>query len=221
MIENFLKGKYRLAIVFWGFAVLVSVVYNLISIYINQHLFKLSDYEYFELVYNLFFALPFIYFPLVMLAVWNSAQHYSGRKIWAIAAKIVMGIWAAALIYYGSSYLFSQYSDKYSESDLIELSQNLNKSLPQEIEPNVWVTKTSFERNRFMFQYQISNRLRSELQVKAFVIAFKDELKNQVCNDKFTQKVLNNHFILDYQYIDKNNTEIYTFNFKKEDCSIK
>ncbi len=219
MINNFLKGKYKLFVVFWGFAVLALIVYNLVSVIIFNNIFKLSDYENFELGYNLFFALPFMYFPFVMIAVWNSAQNYTGpNKIWAWLAKGLMGVGCVALLFYASSFFMSHYSTKFTASELLELSDGLNKSLPQKIEPDVLVTKTSFENNRFMFQYQITNKLRSELHVKTFVIAFKDELKKQVCQDKFTLKVLNNDFLLDYQYIDKLGTEIYTFNFKKDDC---
>lgn len=218
MINNFLKGQYKLIIVFWGFGVLALVAYYLTSLIIFNNIFKLSDYDHFELGYNVFFALPFLYFPFVMIAVWNSEKNYTGPKIWAQLAKGVVGLGAITLIYYASSYFISSNSENYTASDLVALSDNFNLSLPQELEPNVIVTKTNFENNHFKFQYRINNKLRSELHVKTFVVAFKGALKKQVCEDKFTRKVLNNDFILDYQYIDKRGEEIYTFNFKKEDC---
>lgn len=218
MINKFLKGQYKLFIIFWCFGVLALAAYYLTAVIIFNHIFKLSDYDNFELGYNLFFALPFLYFPLVFIATWNSAKQYTGANLWAGLAKGFVGLGVVILIYYTSSYFISKNSKEYSASDLVTLSDKFNLSLPQEIEPNVIVTKTNFENNRFMFQYKINNKLRSELHVKTFVIAFKGALKKQVCEDKFTRKVLNNNFTLDYQYIDKIGEEIYTFNFKKEDC---
>lgn len=218
MIESFIRGKYKLAITFWAFGVFVAVIYNIASIIIINHLFQLSEYEYFELGYSIFFAIPFIYFPIVIIAIWNSASEYSGKKIWALLAKGMMVLWIISLLYYAIYSFFSEYSDTVTSSELIKWSELLNKSLPQKTEPNAQLSKTSFQNNQFIYHYQILNQVRSQLHVKTFVIGFKPVLKDQVCEDAFTRKVLNNHFLIAYEYIDKNGEEIYTFNFKAEDC---
>ncbi len=218
MIENFIKGKYKLAIVFWVFGVLAVVAYHLASISIFNHLFKLSEYEHFQLGYSIFFALPFVYFPIVIIAVWNSASQYSGQKIWAQSAKVMMVLWIISLLYYAIYSFMAEYSSKITSAELTEWSVLLNKSLPQTVEPNVQLNKTSFNNNQFIYQYQIMNQVREQLHVKTFVVGFKPALKKQVCEQAFTRKVLNNHFLISYEYIDKNGEEIYTFTVKSEDC---
>ena len=153
VVLAFLKGKYGLAGTFWGFIVVALVIYNLLSILIFNHLFQFSDYANFKLGYTLFFILPFMYLPVVMIAVWNSATCYQGPQIWVISSKAMMGLLMLALVYHAGSYLVSQYSEKLTKADLIALSSTLNKSLPQVIEPNIFFNKTSFENNRFLFHF--------------------------------------------------------------------
>ena len=218
MIESFIRGKYKLSIIFWAFGVLPAITYNIVSIIIFNNLFKLSEYEHFQLGYSVFFALPFIYLPIVIIAVWNSASQYLGTRIWAHLAKGMMALWTIALLYYAGNSFLSEYTKKITSTELIEWSTLLNKSLPQKIEPNVQLNKTYFEKNQFTYQYQILNQVRAQLHVKTFVIGFKPALKKQVCEYEFTRKLLNNHFLIAYEYIDKNGEEIYTFNFRPEDC---
>ncbi len=130
----------------------------------------------------------------------------------------MMILWAVALLYYAGSSFLSEYSNKITSAELIEWSTLLNKSLPQKTEPNVQLNKTSFDNNQFTYQYQILNQVRSQLHLKTFVIGFKPALKKQVCEYEFTRKLLNSHFLIAYEYIDKNGEEIYTFNFRPEDC---
>lgn len=218
MIEKFIRGRYNLVVTFWIFGAFAAVVYHALSIVIFNNLFKFSEYEHFQLGYSIFFALPFVYFPIVIVAIWNSASRYLGAKIWAQLAKGMMILWAIALLYYAGSSFLSEYSNKITSAELIEWSTLLNKSLPQKTEPNVQLNKTSFHKNQFTYQYQILNQVRSQLHLKTFVIGFKPALKKQVCEYEFTRKLLNNRFLIAYEYRDKNGEEIYTFNFRPEDC---
>ncbi len=221
MIKNDVKAKYNLIFIFFGWVLLPSIFYNALSILMSKYMLEWSGSAYFETGYLLFFLVPFIYIPIAMIFVWKKANNHQvtqGQKSWVLMLKVFMLLWVGSLIYYAGSYFLFRTADKFSPEDLVELSTSLNASLPQESAPYVLMTKATFKNSRLIFQYQITNKLKSELHLKTFVIGFKDALKNEVCHSKFTQKVLNSAFGVDYEYIDKNKSEIYIFNFNKEDC---
>jgi hypothetical protein len=98
MIRKLLRGDVKLYVAYWGYGVLVAVIYRALDLLLQLNYFKIIKFSFSLPLIYVFIALPFIYFPFIYIAIWRSANKYTGRKSWAVLAKIAVGIGSIFLV---------------------------------------------------------------------------------------------------------------------------
>lgn len=80
-LSNLIKGEIALWKTYWLFGVVGNIVAT----------FLINVFAYFsETLFFLILVLMIIYKIIVFIAIWNSASKYTGVKVWAILAKIMV-----------------------------------------------------------------------------------------------------------------------------------
>jgi hypothetical protein len=101
LLKNLLSGDVPLGRVCWGFCLAPFVLSNLAYVYIG------SQTEQFSTEPGIFLQVCFmvfgiIYWPFIAVAIWRSAEKYSGHVANQIVAKFVAGfavaIWGTQIV---------------------------------------------------------------------------------------------------------------------------
>lgn len=80
-------GDYGLAKTFWLYTVVVGMVANLVIGFIPQASMVL-----------VLTAVFLMYYVMALVGTWRAASRYTGKKVWAILAKIMVGVWSLSLV---------------------------------------------------------------------------------------------------------------------------
>ena len=84
-MKFFLLGNVRLVIMFWVFLVGGELFFEFLI-----HIFKSDGIEKNLLAIMVILFLSFIYDALIIVATWNSANKYQGKKIWKLLSKVIV-----------------------------------------------------------------------------------------------------------------------------------
>lgn len=82
-LSNLIKGEIALWKTYWLFGVIGNIIATiLINIFA----------QFSEALFLMILIIAIVYKIVVFIATWNSASKYTGSKIWAILAKIMVGL---------------------------------------------------------------------------------------------------------------------------------
>ena len=82
-LSNLIKGEIALWKTYWLFGVIGNIIATiLINIFA----------QFSESLFLIILIIAIVYQIVVFIAIWNSASKYAGSKIWAILAKIMVGL---------------------------------------------------------------------------------------------------------------------------------
>ncbi len=155
LLVRLLKGEVPLVYTYWGFGVaawvllgiLNSVIlfnYSALSLHVNVDAF-IVGLAYFLIVYQLF----------ISIALWNSAKHYTGLKIWAVLAKLVAVALIASLIL---KFVINGYQYRKPQNlVLLQKINFLNQSLPKMVDKDTQLDYIGLQGDNLYYNYRFPN----------------------------------------------------------------
>lgn len=218
MKHNWLKGNAPLLIIFWIFGVLPWVIYACIGIILNKYYFDLVNVYPMQIVFYLYLLFPFLYFPLIYIAIWNSSSLYKRNKIWPILAKITV-ILGVAFLLIGAVVIIKHFFFEKDINYVINQDVNfLNKRLPMKVDPEGSLDHVTFKNNVLTYTYQLTSKERDKINTVFFILIVKPKVIEAVCKNKDLKNYLSKGVTMSYHYIDKNKDEIGDIFITKKDC---
>lgn len=207
-----LKGNVPLATTYWGYGVLVGILFNCISLAIEYNYFAMEEkletiilgYYFFVLAYQIF----------ISIAIWNSAGNYKGKKIWAILARIMVVLSVIVTI---SSFI----PTKQSNLDLQEEITYLNHSLPHMLDTETELESITLKEDDIFYNIKLINSSVSEIDIEKFSKSVEPKLKETACNNKEINGFLKRGKNLNYVYKDKEGKIISIIKIKSLDCTSR
>ncbi len=211
-IIKLIKGDVSLETTYWGFGVLVLFCFRLINFYIESNYFEIIKntgplliqvYYYFTIAYQIF----------ISIAIWNSAGKYKGWRVWKYLARIIvsLGILILALTLLQ---LFGKQSDYNLEKEI----SFLNSSLPTMVDDITELEHVDYSDNTISYKYKLINSPTNNININTIRQNIETALKNNVCNNDFESKLLDQGKIIKYVYKDKDNKTILEVPIQKSDC---
>ncbi len=189
MIRDLWNGNVRLVIVYWVFAVMVGIIYNILAEIITANIIRITLVPLGQIFLYLFLAFPFIYFPFIFVAIWRSANKYTKSKGWTSLAKIAVCIGAFSLLISGINIAFELFSEKsLSNEEIKERIAIINKDLPQMIDSATEFSRVSFENNILYYNYKITENESFRIDKNKFIDIDKSIITN-VCNNSFFKSI--------------------------------
>jgi|GEM_PF-2364155 len=220
-MKNLLAGRVRLITAYWVLGVIPAVIYMLLGKLIEGYYLKLLTIPYAQLLIYIYIIFPFIYFPVVYIGIWKSANNYKKNKIWAYLAKLAVIINVVFLALNGVQ-LIKQFINRDNVINTITQEVTLiNRSLPSKIDSETELMKIVFNNNLITYQYRLSNQDKSKINPYLFAKTMKPRLLNLVCNSDDLNAYLSKGINVSYNYVDRDNNQIINFIINPNDCMQK
>lgn len=216
-MRELLKGNVRLVITYWVFGFIPAIVYKGIGRLIEKNYFQLATTSYIEWFFYLYLIFPFIYFPLIYVAIWRSSNKYNGRRLWRWLAKIAV-ILGVVLLIFNAFILFNLFFNT-SLSDKIKMEvAQIQKSLPSKIDADTEIYAISFDNKTITYSYRLLKADKANVDLEYFKENIKPELIKEVCSDKDLSGYINQGLSFLAIYADKNGAELGRASVKPGDC---
>lgn len=165
-------------------------------------------------------AFPFLYYPFIYVAGWNSASKYKGNKIWAILTKIII-IFGILTLIANSKEIIDIYNSK--SNPTYEITQSINSlknRLPITIDNETELIDISEGPNVIVYSFKISNQESKDINKDVFEKNIKTSIERNVCNIQFIKMLLTHGYVVAYNYLDKNNVQILQITLNPKDCGL-
>ena len=148
----------------------------------------------------------------------TSPKGKNALKIIAIIVSIIVialaGIFSESVV----NYIFGT-SDDYIESQLVKMSNEINKKCPFMVDSETRLDNTGTYRKNFYYYYALINYDISEVDVKYLIYNVRPTLLNRIKTNP-DMKFLREHKItFIYNYRDKSGITIISFKFTPQDYS--
>lgn len=216
-MRELLKGNIRLVITYWVFGMIPAIMYNGMGKLIEKYYFQLATTSYIEWFFYLYLIFPFIYFPLIYVAIWRSSNKYNGRRLWRWLAKLAVILGAVLLIV--NAVLLANLFFRASLSDKIKMEvTQLRKSLPSKIDSDVEIYAISFDNKTITYRYRLLNADKAKIDLKYFKENIKPELIKEICSDKDLSDYIKRGITFSAIYADKNGAELGRAFVQPGDC---
>ena len=215
---NLLKGNVKLVITFWLFAVVPGVIYRIIGMVFEKYYIKLILIPHMHWLLYLYIIFPFIYFPLIYIAIWKSSNQYTKNKLWPRLAKctVILGVFFLII---GALLILNQFKHRNDIPYKIKQEVTLiSKSLPIKVDAESEIVNVTFINNILSYDYKLTNKEISKLNLPFFSVIMKPELLKIVCNNPGLKTYLLNGIRIDYNYVDKNEKQIGNIIIQSNDC---
>lgn len=219
MLKDLLKGNVRLVIVYWVFGVLVGIIYQVGGFFLTKYYFSLMQSPSGKALLYAYVFFPFIWFPLIYIAIWRSANKYTGWRGWAILAKLAVILGSIMLIYYAYQIFLNTTKTSLTVNDIATNTQILNRSLPVMLDAETQFTSATVDQSTLTYHYKLINQDISQLDVPKFSTLLNEQLIKTGCARADVQKIMASGMSIDYEYVDKNNQPITTVHFHQSDCN--
>ncbi len=194
-LKDFLTGENRLLIVFWVFLFLIGVVFMLTQVI--MFLLRLSGMggNLPLILSNIFF---FIYFPLVLVATWNSASNYTKRKLWCYLAKIIVILTTIYIIFAAVIGIINLFSAQpiYVKSAMIRQVAVMNEQLPAKINDDLELMEVSYDAGVFT---QHNRFINPNIDIDEYIEQLSPLLLEQACSGAY-QPIIANRISVAYHY---------------------
>lgn len=216
-MRDLLKGNSRLVITYWVFGVIPAIIYNGIGKVIEKYYFQLATTSSMEWFFYLYLIFPFIYFPLIYVAIWRSSNTYKGRRLWRWLAKLAVILGAVLLVV--KAVLLANLFFRASLSDKIKMEvTQLKKALPSKIDSDTEIYAISFDHKTITYRYRLLKADKAEIDVNYFNDNIKPQLIKEICSDKDLSRYVKQGIIFSAIYDDKKGAELGRASVKPGDC---
>lgn len=218
MKHNLLKGHIPLFITYWIFGIIPWIIYGLIGVGLNRYYLNIFEIPYIQLLSYLYLLFPFLYFPLIYIAIWNSSTLYTKNRLWPILAKLSV-LLGTALLLMGAVLIINQFLHRndiaYQIKEEVEL---INKSAPVKINDSTTMEKVSFDNKLVTYEYKILNKEKKSFNIPILSLLLKAQLIKDICKHASIRNYLSQGINFSYHYIDKNNEEVCDVLITQYDC---
>ena len=152
MVKQLWRGEIPLAKTFWVFGVAAWALFIIAAILIEYNRVPLAG-SLGQIPAYLLLLAPYVYFPFIYVAIWRSADNYSGPADRAIMAKITIVLGVLVLM----AYTYREYNNvaRLNSVNLAETASLLNTGLPIMVDRMTRLNKVSAEQNQLTYHYQI------------------------------------------------------------------
>ncbi len=216
---NLLKGTIPLVFTYWLFGVLPAIIYGLIGMIFDKYYLKISLIPHIEWLFYLYLIFPFIYFPFISIAIWNSSNQYTKHKLWPVLAKIAV-ILGSLFLLLGVFHIINQLLHRNNVAYKITQEVKLiNKSLPVKIDDETEIEAVYFNnKNRVTYVYRLINKDKSDISINIFSFLIKPKLIHLVCNNNALKDYVSKGISISYHIIDRKGANVYDFTVTSNDC---
>lgn len=222
-LKKLWKGELSLALTFWVFGVLVSLIFRLFFYYINQNYIwftiKFGNYPIYFLS-----GISLIYSLFIWVAIWRSSDKYKGSQFLVAVAKLMVILGALhTFVDYKTgilSRLFNQENNL--RQQLKDEINNLNKGLPTKLDENTELYKITLDKNSISYYFRLINLNTNQSSYLKNTLNNANKtatanIINSVCNDNDIKKLFTQNIDLYYHY-ENEGIEISTIHITKNDC---
>ena len=146
----------------------------------------------------------------------TSQKSKTALKIITITASIIVmalaGIFGKSVV----NYIFGT-SDEIIESQLLKMSNEINKKCPLMVDPETRLDKTGAYRKRIYYYYTLVNYDISDVDVKYLIYKVKPALLNKIKTNTDLKFLREHKVTFIYNYRDKSGITIISFKFTPQD----
>lgn len=205
-----INGETSLVVVFWFWFIFLSFLIEVFfEMYFMQTKYAQNKENYLE--FFLYFII-LIYSILISLAIYRTANKYSGSKIWSFLSKLLVSINLLFSINFfievSKFYFFEDYA-------LEKEIESFKDKLPIQIDMNSTLINIYKKDKTIYYKYQLHEVL---LDDKFLKNKFKKQIQDSLCEDRSTVDLLKREYILNYIYVGEKQEEIVEIKTDKKVC---
>ena len=212
-LNKLLKGQVNLNITFWIWFVFITLTINL---FIDSN-FEQNNYHQNnrEIVFSvILYLVDFIYSILIFIAVYRSANNYTGNKLWSFLSKVTISINLFFSLFSAYDLLRITIFEDYAIKSEIN---NFKDNLPLKVNSYSHLIDIGIKDKNIFYTYKLDNMDITSAQNYNFR-KFKSQVQNSLCEEDNTLKLLKKDYILNYSYIDKNEGKVIDVKTEKTNC---
>lgn len=206
-----IEGDIPLPITYWVFGVfLCGFCVRIILSLVEENYLAIATQENGPLILKAIYWGTLLISGFFMVAIWNSASKYEGKKIWSTLAKAVVIINILT-----SLSTIERYKDtNYSITSEIQM---INKSLPVMIDNGTRLDDVSFKNNEVSYNYTLVAFSANDIN-KDRLASATSTMKASACKNPKVKLMLKEGYIVNYVYRDKLNNPILKIPVSPSDC---
>ena len=215
LVKQLWRGEVSLVRTYWIFGVLVGALFTIASVVIEFNYIQLSK-SFGQFPMYVLLAAQYTYFPFICVAIWRSANKYTGPNYWAILAKVAIVLGVLMLI--SNTFTIYESFTKVTENQLLETADLLNKSLPIMVDNVTKLHRVSAEKKWLTYHYQIIGLNSSEIDPAAIYKRMRPQLISKACGSEDMKALFQNGVTVSYSYTAGNNALIANIVVTPSDC---
>ena len=211
LIRQLWMGNVSLARTYWLYYFCVAILFKIAEKILTANFFPLLTGGY-QFVFYLFIVIQAIYFGFILIAIWRSANKYTGHIFWAGLSKLAVIIGfinlTASIINLGGP----------TSINLAEEARIINQSLPAKLDSITQLDKVVADGQKLVYHYTISSSAKN-LDFDKLQQGIRRKFQTEMCLRADIKKFLSHNvtFVYVYETIDKSN--IPSIELSQSDCS--
>jgi len=222
LIKELWNGDKPLVVTYWLYGILPSMVFHIIDVIVELNYVKLftaygESLNYFIYCYLI---IGFLYSIFIFVAIWRSAEKYTGNGIWSALAKfaVILGIFSLTM---QAKQLYESWNIKPDDTQAINKSLQetavfMKKSLPQMVDNNTKLYDITTRDHQIIYHYQI---IGLEDQ---FILSKRESIRASIlthnCTNEGTKEILNYNVTMSYRYKSTGAKPLIEFDIQLNDC---
>jgi hypothetical protein len=218
MIKKLWNGDVSLVTTYWIYGVLASIIFRIIeeilkAIFKSPSFMTLSGPAAICIAWStrIFVTFMFIYFVFIFVAIWRSANKYTGEKRWARIAKLMVIIGAIQFMLYIPPTIHAMFVHP---SPTVQV---INKM----IDPETKLLNITFKNNTYTYNCKLIHLSLSDLNLKRFNKMIRKTVLDDVRKKDFFKRAMRDtKASIAYHFIDKQNHFVSNVIIKPSDCGI-
>jgi len=210
------RGDVSLLITYWVFGFLVAnVLFSLLLLAIDSNYLQIASSEYGYWYLMVVYALIIGYTIFILVAIWRSANKYTGNPLWSGLAQVSVVLGVLGMV--GNLVIgLNQGFD--SDSALREEIRLINNSLPSMIDDYTRLDHTSLQGRDIYYDYTLTRAEVENIDISNFTSAISAKLKTTQCTTSETRALLDEGRKLVYTYRDKSGSPVTKIVVENSDC---
>ncbi len=211
--KRLLEGQINLNITFWIWFVFITLAIN---IFIDNSFSQVNYHQNAnELKFSIIiYLLTFIYSILIFIAIYKSADNYTGNKIWPFLSKVIISINLFFSLLGAYEILKVTFFEDYAIKSEIN---SFKESLPLKVNSFSHLTDIGIEDKNIYYTYKLDKMDKTSAN-DYNLKKFKSQIQDSLCEEENTLKLLKKDYILNYTYLDKNKKKLIDIETNKLSC---
>jgi len=216
------RGDVSLPITYWVFGGLIGGVgLNVIEKQIEAHRAAIVASSFGRWFVNGFSFLTIAYTVFIFIAIWRSAGKYTGTKVWAVLARVAVGLGALSIVVMLALGIVQGLREAgVSRTAVKEKITELNKGMPRMIDSGTRLNRIAMVGRDLHYDCTLIKYLASDLNEEKFSSAMRKKLTKGLCSKKETRAALDDGRNFVYEFHDKIGKPIATIAVQDSGCLL-